>query len=214
MIHNLSNKVSVLHRFIAEMRDAVIQKDRMRFRMNMIRIGEVCAYEISQTLHYIPQTVETPLGIAPYHAVSERIVLATILRAGLPFHEGMLNFFDDADNAFISAYRFHHQDGTFEIKLDYISAPRLDDAVLILCDPMLATGASINVALKELERFGVPGSIHVASVIASTTGIETVHKQHPKAHIWAAAVDEELTAKGYIVPGLGDAGDLAFGQKR
>jgi uracil phosphoribosyltransferase len=214
MIHNLSSAPSLVHQFIAELRDVGIQKDRARFRRNMIRLGEICAYEISKTLPHIAAQVETPLGTAIFQQKNVRIVLGTILRAGLPFHEGMLNYFEDADNAFISAYRFHPPGRHFEIKLDYISSPRLDDAVLILCDPMLATGASIQVALKELGRFGVPAEIHVASVIASTIGLESVQKQFPKANIWAAAIDDELTAKGYIVPGLGDAGDLAFGEKR
>jgi uracil phosphoribosyltransferase len=144
---------------------------------------------------------------------NQRVVLATILRAGLPLHQGMLNYFDTADNVFIAAYRKHHKDGTFEIQLDYVSTPNLDGCVLILADPMLATGASVNLALKELERFGNPAAVHVATVIASTAGVEAVRRRWPKARIWAGAVDEELTAKSYIVPGLGDAGDLAFGEK-
>jgi uracil phosphoribosyltransferase len=212
--HNLSDQPSLVHHFLAELRDADIQIDRARFRRNMTRLGEITALEISKTLPYQPIPVETPLGTATQLRLRQRIVLGTILRAGLPFHEGMLRYFNEADNAFISAYRSHLPDGSFEIKLDYISAPRLDDSVLILCDPMLATGASILVALRELERFGQPASIHVASIIASTVGVEAVRSRHPKVHIWAAAVDDELTAKGYIVPGLGDAGDLSYGEKR
>lgn len=214
MLFNLADKNSVANYFIAELRNAEVQKDRLRFRRNLERVGEVLAYEISQTLDYEPFEVETPLGLATALLPAPRIVLATILRAGLPFHQGMLNYFDQADNAFISAYRRHHKDGTFEIQLDYVSAPDLDGSVLILCDPMLATGSSVNIALKELRRFGEPASLHVATVIASTAGVDAVRRQHPKARIWAGAVDEELTAKSYIVPGLGDAGDLAYGEKR
>jgi uracil phosphoribosyltransferase len=214
MIFNLAAKDSIANRFVAELRNTEMQQDRLRFRRNLERIGEVLAYEISQTLVYEPAEVETPLGIATVMLPSQRVVLATILRAGLPFHQGMLHYFDQADNAFISAYRKHHKDGSFDIQLDYVSTPRLDDCVLILADPMLATGASVNLALKELERFGTPAAIHVATVIASTAGLEAVRRRRPKAHIWAAAVDEELTAKSYIVPGLGDAGDLAYGEKQ
>lgn len=213
MVFNLAAKDSIANRFVAELRDAEIQQDRLRFRLNLQRIGEVLAYEISQTLRFSPVEVETPLGAATIMLPPQRIVLATILRAGLPFHQGLLNYFDAADNVFIAAYRKHHKDGSFEIQLDYVSAPNLDGCVLILADPMLATGASVNLALKELERFGKPAALHIATVIASTAGVETVSKRWPKARIWAGAIDEELTAKSYIVPGLGDAGDLAFGEK-
>ncbi len=213
MLINLAEQHSVANRFIAELRSADIQKDRQRFRRNLERIGEVLAYEISKTLRYEAIDVETPLGIATAHVPADRIVLGTILRAGLPFHQGMLHVFDHADNAFISAYRRHHKDGTFDIQLEYISCGDLNDAVLILADPMLATGASVNMALKSLERHGTPRAVHIASVIASTAGVEAVQRQYPKADIWLGAIDEELTAKAYIVPGLGDAGDLAFGDK-
>lgn len=213
MLFNLAASNTIANQFIAELRHHEIQKDRQRFRRNLERIGEILAYEISKTLEYHTVPTETVLGIADMQVPKQRIVLGTILRAGLPFHQGMLNYFDKADNAFISAFRRHHKDGSFEIQLDYVGSPDLTDCVLILADPMLATGASINVALKELVRFGNPSSIHVASVIASTLGVETVEKAHPKAHIWCGAVDEELTAKSYIVPGLGDAGDLAYGEK-
>lgn len=214
MVFNLSEKNSVANQFIAELRNLEIQKDRARFRRNLERIGEVLAYEISQTLDYELFEVETPLGIAPTMLPSSRVVLGTVLRAGLPFHQGMLNYFDTADNAFISAYRRHHKDGSFDIQLDYVSTPGLDDCVLILCDPMLASGASVNVALQELLRFGTPAVIHVATVIASTAGLDAVRRRYPRARIWTAAIDEELTAKSYIVPGLGDAGDLAYGDKK
>lgn len=213
MITNLADSHSIANRFLAELRNAELQKDRLRFRRNLERIGEVLAYEISKTLDYEPVEVETPLGVATVSMPADRIVLGTILRAGLPFHQGMLHYFDHADNAFISAYRRHHKDGSFDIQLEYVSCGDLNDTVLILADPMLATGASLCLALKHLERHGTPKVIHVAAVIASTAGVEAVQRQFPNAHIWLGAVDEELTAKSYIVPGLGDAGDLAYGDK-
>ena len=213
MIVNLAEQNSVANRFVAELRNVELQKDRLRFRRNLERIGEVLAYEISRTLNYEPVEVETPLGIAMPMLPADRLVLATILRAGLPFHQGMLHYFDQADNAFISAYRRHHKDGSFDIQLEYVSCGDLTDSVLILADPMLATGASVIMALKHLARHGVPKAIHIASVIASSAGVEAVQRQYPNAHLWLGAIDEELTAKSYIVPGLGDAGDLAFGEK-
>lgn len=214
MVFNLAEKNTVANQFIAELRNVEIQKDRARFRRNLERVGSVLAYEISQALEYELFEVETPLGTAPMMLPSQRIVLSTVLRAGLPFHQGMLHFFDNADSAFISAYRRHHKDGSFEIQLDYVSTPNLDGCVLILTDPMLATGASVNLALQELLRFGAPDAIHIATVIASTAGLDAVRRRYPIARIWAGAVDEELTAKSYIVPGLGDAGDLAYGEKK
>lgn len=213
MLINLADRHSIANRFVAELRNAEVQKDRLRFRRNLERVGEVLAYEISQTLDYEPVEVETPLGVATAMLPTSRVVLATILRAGVPFHQGMLNYFDQADNAFISAYRRHHKDGSFDIQLEYVSCGDLTDSVLILADPMLATGASIVMALKHLERHGTPRAVHVAAVIASSAGVEAVQRQYPKAHIWLGAIDEELTAKSYIVPGLGDAGDLAYGDK-
>ncbi len=213
MIVNLAERNTIANRFIAELRNAEIQKDRLRFRRNLERIGEVLAYEISQTLDYEPVEVETPLGIATQMLPSDRIVLATILRAGLPFHQGMLHYFDHADNAFVSAYRRHHKDGSFDIQLEYVSCGDLTDAVLILADPMLATGASVNLTLKQLEFHGTPKAVHIASVIAATAGVDAIRRQHPKARISVVAIYEELTGKAYIVPGLGDAGDLAFGEK-
>lgn len=213
MIFNLTAQASVASRFLAELRDVDIQQDRMRFRRNLERVGEVLAYEISKTLSYSDFEVETQLGVAQTQLPNQRMVLATILRAGLPFHQGMLHFFDQADNAFIAAFRREHPDGSMEIQLDYVSTPNLDDCVLVLCDPMLATGSSVNLALQHLLRFGAPAAIHVATVIASSLGVETVRAAHPGVHIWMGALDEELTAKSYIVPGLGDAGDLAFGEK-
>ncbi|MBI1228246.1 MAG: uracil phosphoribosyltransferase [Bacteroidetes bacterium] len=213
MIYNLSENNSIANRFIAELRDISVQNDRMRFRRNLERLGEVMAYEISQKLKYHPKEVETPLGIAKVNLHSERIVLATILRAGMPMHQGLLNWFDDAENAFVSAYRRHHKDGTFEIALEYVSCPDLNDCVLILSDPMLATGASIEIAVEALQRFGQPAQIHVATAIASRQGLEHLRRTMPAAKVWAGAIDDELTAKSYIVPGLGDAGDLAYGPK-
>jgi uracil phosphoribosyltransferase len=213
MVKNLSEKNSIVNRFLAELRDVNLQKDRLRFRRNMERLGEVMAYEISKTLTYETAEVETPLGIAKVPLPSQRIVLATILRAGIPFHQGLLNYFDGAENAFVSAYRKHHKDGTFEIALEYISCPNLEDAVLIVADPMLATGASMHLAIKELCHHGMPAKTHIVTAIASAQGVDYVRRFHPDATIWTGAVDEELTAKSYIVPGLGDAGDLAYGAK-
>jgi uracil phosphoribosyltransferase len=213
MVNNLSKSNSILNQFVAELRDVHVQTDRLRFRRNMERIGEIMAYEISKTLPYHTRQVETPLGIAEINVPATPPIVATILRAGLPLHQGLLNFFDHADNAFISAYRQHHKDGTFEINLEYVSCPPLEGSVLILADPMLATGASIVITVRELMRYGTPSKIHIVTAIAATDGIEHVRRYLPHATIWAAAIDEELTAKSYIVPGLGDAGDLAFGTK-
>ena len=213
MIHILSEHHSLANRFVAELRDVNIQTDRLRFRRNLERLGEVLAYEISKTMDYGPREVETPLGIASVQLPTQRVVIASILRAGLPFHHGLLNYFDDADNAFVSAYRHHHKSGSFEINVEYVSCPNLDDCVLILADPMLATGASINLTLNKLTEHGTPQAIHVVTAIASTPGLDYIRRLHPKISIWMGALDEELTARSYIVPGLGDAGDLAFGSK-
>jgi uracil phosphoribosyltransferase len=213
MVINLSEQQSVANQFIAELRDVNIQKDRMRFRRNLERLGEVLAYEISKTLRYDYKKVETPLGEAEVALPADNLILGVILRAGLPFHQGFLNYFDQADNAFISAYRKTHKDGSFEIKLEYISCPSLDERVLILCDPMLATGASMALAAKEMQEFGRPSEIHFVTAIASAYGLEYLRRRYPDSRIWMGALDEELTAKSYIVPGLGDAGDLAYGAK-
>ncbi len=213
MIHILSEHHSLANRFVAELRDVNVQTDRLRFRRNLERLGEVLAYEISKTMDYGPREVETPLGIASVQLPTQRVVIASILRAGLPFHHGLLNYFDDADNAFVSAYRHHHKSGSFEINVEYVSCPNLDDCVLILADPMLATGASINLTLNKLTEHGPPQAIHVVTAIASTPGLDYIRRLHPKISIWMGALDEELTARSYIVPGLGDAGDLAFGSK-
>lgn len=213
MIFDLSTQNSLVNQFVAELRDIAVQGDSMRFRRNLERLGEIIAYEISKTLDYAAKDVETPLGIANIMLPQNKVVLATILRAGLPMHQGMLNYYDKAHNAFISAYRKHHKDGTFEINIEYVSCPNLNDSVLILCDPMLATGASIDLALRQLQEFGQPKKVHIVTAIASADGVNYIKRLHPKADIWMGAQDEELTAKSYIVPGLGDAGDLSFGPK-
>ncbi len=215
-LHILSQQDTVLNKFIAEIRDKSVQKDSMRFRRNLERIGEVTAYEISKTLGYSPRAVETPLGEATVNLYDDRVVIATILRAGLPFHQGFLNYFDDAQNAFVSAYRKSRKDGTFTVKVEYISCGDLEGKTLLLVDPMLATGSSLVLAYNALcERGGMPAHTHVASVIASEQGIDYVTKNMPRqtTTVWAAAVDEELTSRSYIVPGIGDAGDLAYGEK-
>lgn len=213
MTFNLSEHPSIGNRFIAELRNINIQNDRMRFRRNLERLGEVLAYELSKTLTYKSAPIETPLGIANVELPDQRVVLATILRAGLPFHQGFLNYFDDADNAFISAYRKVHKSGDFEINLEYVSAPDLTDCILVLIDPMLATGASMKVTLESIADHGTPKEIHIVTAIASKDGYNYIKRLFPKAHFWIGALDEELTAKSYIVPGLGDAGDLSYGGK-
>lgn len=213
MVVNLSVQHSLLSNWISELRDEEIQKDRMRFRRNLERIGEVAAYEISKVLPFTEKEVQTPLGIADCKVLKEQPVIATILRAGLPLHQGILNYFDKADNAFVSAYRKHDKDGSFEITLEYISCPDLENRILIISDPMLATGASLVKTIHYLREEGHPREIHFVTAIACTVGIEFVKREDPSVTIWCGDIDDELTAKGYIVPGLGDAGDLAFGVK-
>ena len=205
----------MLKHFIAEVRDVEIQKDSLRFRRNLERLGEIFAYEISKELKWNQQEVITSLGTAQCEVLAEQPVIATILRAGLPLHQGMLNFFDRAENAFISAYRKHHKNGRFDIQIEYTSCPKLNGKYLILSDPMLATGASMVLTYKELLRHGKPAHTHIVSVLASVQGVEYIKKHLPSADytLWLGEVDDELTAKAYIVPGLGDAGDLAFGNK-
>jgi uracil phosphoribosyltransferase len=210
---NLSEKHSLLTNWVSELRNVDVQSDRMRFRRNLERIGEVIAYEISRQLAWETVEVSTPMGTASAKVLKEQPVLATILRAGLPLHQGLLHYFDKADNAFISAYRKHHRDGTFDINLEYVSCPSLEGRVLIVSDPMLATGASLVKTLTFLQEEGHPAEIHVVTAIACTVGIEYLLRSHPSAHLWCGDIDDELTAKGYIVPGLGDAGDLAYGAK-
>lgn len=215
MVHILGNQNSLLNQYIAEARDIEIQKDSMRFRKNMERLGEIFAYEISKQLPWENKEVVTSLGEANCKVLKEQPVIATILRAGLPMHNGLLNFFDHAENSFISAYRKHHKNGSFTIQIEYASCPKLDDKILILSDPMLATGGSMVLTYKELLSKGKPAHTHIVSILASVEGVEHVKKHMPSGSftMWLGAVDDELTAKGYIVPGLGDAGDLAFGNK-
>lgn len=213
MVVNLSERYSLLSDWIAEIRSTETQTDRMRFRRNLERIGEVTALEISKELPSQEKEIQTPLGISMCRVLAEQPVLATILRAGLPLHNGLLNYFDRADNAFISAYRKHNKDGTFQISLDYVSCPELEGRVVIVSDPMLATGSSLVKTIQFLREEGHPSKIHVVVAIACTVGIEYVLRSEPNCKIWCGAIDDELTAKGYIVPGLGDAGDLAFGNK-
>ncbi|MCB0383044.1 MAG: uracil phosphoribosyltransferase [Psychroserpens sp.] len=214
-IHNLSEEQSILNSFIAEIRDVTIQQDRMRFRRNIERIGEVLGYELSKTLDYKSKTIQTPLGEKPTSIYQNDIVLCSILRAGVPLHNGLLNYFDDAENAFISAYRHHkHNPETFEIVVEYLACPDLNGKTLILADPMLATGQSMVATFEALKPFGTPKEIHLVSVIGAQAGVDLVNAHfNQSAHLWIATVDEHLNDKGYIIPGLGDAGDLAFGKK-
>lgn len=213
MVINLVEKYSLLSDFVSELRDEQVQSDRMRFRRNLERIGEVAAMEISRHLEYKEVEIATPLGISICKVLKNQPVLATILRAGLPLHQGLLNYFDKADNAFISAYRKHDKDGSFTISLDYVSCPELENRVVIISDPMLATGSSLVKTIQYLREEGHPSAIHVVAAIACTVGIEYVQRSEPGVKIWCGSIDDELTAKGFIVPGLGDAGDLAFGTK-
>ncbi len=216
MINIVSKENSIITKFIAQIRDCEVQRDSMRFRRNLERIGEVMALEISKTLSYEPRMVQTPLGVAEVQVISDEIVLATIMRAGIPFHQGFLNYFDDASNAFVSAYRKTHKDNSFEIKVEYISCGELEGKTLILVDPMLATGSSLVLSHRALcEKGGTPKHTHIAAVISSEQGVEYVERNMDmkKVTLWTAALDEELTSKSYIVPGLGDAGDLALGDK-
>jgi len=215
MVHILAQKNSLLNQFIAELRDKEVQKDSLRFRKNMERIGEVFAYEISKHLDYKEKKITTPLGVSKMNIPASKIVNATILRAGLPFHNGLLNFFDTAENAFISAHRKYHKDGSFTIQFEHLSSPDIEDKILILSDPMLASGASMEIAYKALIKRGNPKHTHIVTIIASNQGINYVkkHINMKNITIWAGDVDDELTSKSYIVPGLGDAGDLAFGSK-
>lgn len=215
MVKVIGKSNSVFNQFIAELRDQVIQKDSMRFRRNMERIGEIFAYEISKELDYELNDIATPLGVAGIPVLKSYPVLATILRAGLPLHQGLLNFFDKSDNGFVSAYRKHNKNGSFTIQVEYSSCPNLTGRVLILSDPMLATGASMLMTYKELLNNGRPAHIHIVSVLACEEGINYIKRNLPKNDytLWVGAVDDELTAQAYIVPGLGDAGDLAFGIK-
>jgi len=213
---NLGECNSILNKFVAQMRDKKIQKDSMRFRRNLERLGEIFAYEISKTLDYSTKEVVTPLGIANMGLHEDKVVVATILRAGLPLHQGILNYFDDAQNAFVAAYRKYDKGEGFHINIEYASTPDLKDKTLILADTMLATGASLEIAYKKLCEQGEPKHTHIVCPISSAYAVEYLQKNLDgrKATLWVAAIDEELTSKSYIVPGLGDAGDLAFGIKK
>jgi uracil phosphoribosyltransferase len=214
MVTILNQNLSIIGEYISELRNVEVQNDSLRFRRNLERIGEIMAYEISKTLPYELVEVTTPLGLANCNHIAKQPVLITILRAGLPLHQGMLNIFDKAENAFISAYRKHHKDGSFEVEVEYLSSPDLNEKTIILCDPMLATGTSIVLAYKALLQRGIPTQLHVCAAITSKQGLEYVQKHLPaNTQYWFGAIDEELTAQSYIVPGLGDAGDLAYGKK-
>lgn len=214
MVHVIGANNSIFNQYISEIRDVNVQKDSMRFRRNLERMGEIIAYEISKTLDYKLEEVTTPLGIASVSVPAAQPVVATILRAGLPLHQGILNYFDKGQNAFISAYRKHHKDGTFDIHVEYMASPDLTDKVLILTDPMLATGSSMVLTYQALIKRGIPAHTHIVAIIASSEGVEYAKKYLPSnITLWIGAIDEELTAQSYIVPGLGDAGDLAFGEK-
>jgi uracil phosphoribosyltransferase len=214
-IHYISDKNSILNKFIAEIRDVTVQKDSLRFRRNIERIGEILAYELSKKLSYKMVDVVTPLGMKTIGKSVNDIVLCSILRAGLPLHQGLLNYFDDAENAFISAYRHHpNKDAAFEIVVEYFASPSIENKTLLLADPMLATGQSLVAVYEAIKQYGVPKELHIVVVIASKEGIDFIRDHFPKnTHLWIAAVDDTLNDKGYIVPGLGDAGDLAFGTK-
>ena len=209
----LNKTNSIANQFLAELRDVTIQQDKYRFRKNQERLGEILAYEISKTLPYEPVDVQTPLGTAAVNLATEQPVIATILRAGLPFHQGFINFFDRADSAFATAYRKVKKNGAFTIQIDQISAPNLEGKTLIMCDTMLATGQSTVLVCKEIMAQYKLSALHIAAIITSTEGIAHVRANLPTAKIWTCAIDDEMTSKAYIVPGLGDAGDLAFGEK-
>lgn len=214
MIHNLSKTNSIFSTYIAELRDIEIQKDSMRFRRNLERIAEILGYELSKQLHYEYSEVETPLGISKTHLLKSQPVLATILRAGLGMHQGLLNYFDHAESAFISAYRKHTTVEDFEIFVEYMAAPKIDDKVLIISDPMLATGSSMEMVYKALLKQGNPKKTFIVSAIAAPQALDFLQKHLPKStEYFIGAIDDELTAQSYIVPGLGDAGDLAYGEK-
>jgi uracil phosphoribosyltransferase len=214
-VNDLSRQISVFNQYMAEIRDVKVQTDSMRFRRNLERVGEIMALEISKTLAYESRLITTPLGVSECSVLISQPVLATILRAGLPMHQGFLNYFDKAENTFVSAYRIHHNDDDdFDVEVEYLASPDLEGKTVILCDPMLATGTSMVLAYKALLERGTPGHIHVATVIASEQGIDFVQQNMPaNTTIWTGAVDRELTSRSYIVPGLGDAGDLAYGSK-
>ena len=213
MIHILSNEVSLVNSWINELRNVEVQTDRMKFRRNMERIGEIAAFEISKKLDYKEMEITTPLDKIKVKEIAVQPVITTILRAGVPLFQGVLNYFDKADCGFVAAYRQHDMNDYFSIKQDYLTCPNIEGRPLIVADPMLATGASLIEALKDLLTHGKPSQIHIVAAIASRQGAEAIRTAYPEAQIWIGAIDEELTSKGYITPGLGDAGDLSFGEK-
>ena len=212
---NFQDSNSIYNTFLSELRDKNIQSDAMRFRRNLERLGEISALEISRYLHYSSKNIITPLGTAQMNLIDEPLVLATILRAGLPLHQGLLNYFDAAENCFISAYRKHTSGEEFDVEIEYMSSPDLTGKTVLLNDPMLASGRSMVLAYKALLKRGVPKKIHVVGVIASQEGVDFVKNHLPEdTTIWIGAIDKEMTKESYIVPGLGDAGDLAYGTKK
>ena len=213
MMHILSNEVSLVNSWINELRNVEVQTDRMKFRRNMERIGEIAAFEISKKLDYKEMEITTPLDKIKVKEIAVQPVITTILRAGVPLFQGVLNYFDKADCGFVAAYRKHDMNDYFSIKQDYLTCPNIEERPLIVADPMLATGASLIEALKDLLTHGKPSQIHIVAAIASRQGAEAIRTAYPEAHIWIGAIDEKLTSKGYITPGLGDAGDLSFGEK-
>lgn len=214
-IHHIAKENSVLNTFLSEIRDVSIQKDRMRFRRNIERIGEILGYELSKTLNYKNKEITTPLGEKNTFLISDKIVICSVLRAGLPLHQGLLNYFDNADSSFISAYRHHeHNEDSFKIIVEYLASPALDNKTLILADPMLATGRSLVSTYETLRSMGTPKEIHLVSAIAATEGITYIETRFDTdTHLWVADIDKDLNQRGYIIPGLGDAGDLSFGDK-
>ena len=214
-IINFDNEPSLMSRIMLEMRSTDVQNDPMRFRCNLERAGQIMAYEISKTLRYREVDVTTPLAVAKCHDLADQVVLATIFRAGLPFHQGFLSYFGRAENAFVSAYRKYKEKENFDVLIEYLASPRLDGKVLVLCDPMLATGASMELSYRALLTKGEPEHVHVASVIASQQAVDYIARTFPaeKTTLWVGAIDNEINSHSYIVPGLGDAGDLAFGIK-
>ena len=212
-VHLLNQENSILQQFVSELRDVSVQKDSMRFRKNIERIGQIMAYEVSKKLPWVEKNVTTPLGIHQSKILSEQPVLATILRAGISMHHGLLDFFDQADCAFISAYRKHHDAHNFEIVVEYLACPNIDNRILILIDPMLATGQSIDLTYQAILKRGTPKELHIVSLIASKDGVDYLKKKLPHATLWLADMDDTLNENGYIVPGLGDVGDLCFGEK-
>jgi uracil phosphoribosyltransferase len=215
MIHDLGTQNTLFNQFLSELRDETIQKDRMRFKRNLQRIGEIFAYEISKTMNYEAKDIHTPLGIKIMNLLVEQPVICSILRAGIPLHEGILSYFDHADNGFISAYRKHEKTGEISIRMDYVASPEIDNRELILCDPMLATGSSMLGSYQALCELGKPRHTHIVTIVAHQDAIDYLYKNIPSRDftLWVGTIDEELTSQSYIVPGLGDAGDLAFGPK-